>query len=191
VKRTRGPFREGKPSDSIVSDHLVTGLYAGRGPLHQAQSVDYYDGHLIAESIAPENMPYFLAALNGYGRLRWAFALVTVSLLGIIVAGGLWLRGERYARGYAAGYERGSIDIYKRAYAVGREEGTKLAPRQASAPEIGALVLCRTALAEAEGQASECGAAIEAGEERGWEAGYGLGRSDWAALPVDCPAVRR
>lgn len=170
MKRTPGPFRESRRTDAIVGDvepRSRQSQYPDRSLFERAREVDYYGGHVVAESIAREDRPYFLRALNGYDRLRWTFAMVTVSLLGIIVAGGLWLRSSQYAMGYAAGLERGN----RTGYATGLEEGLKLPARAASAPEIGALVLCRTALAEAEDQASECGAAISAAEARGREQG--------------------
>jgi len=50
---TPGPWRFGKPSDSVVSDAPDT-----RTESH----VDYYGGNLIAESISPSNRPIIAAA---------------------------------------------------------------------------------------------------------------------------------
>lgn len=52
-EHTPGPWRFGKPSDSVVSDE-VNRCATGHA--------DYYGGYLIAESIQPSNRPIIAAA---------------------------------------------------------------------------------------------------------------------------------
>lgn len=54
AKHTPGPWRQGK-AGGIVSDHPVPEMSG-------ADAVEYYGGHLIAESIAPRNRPLICAA---------------------------------------------------------------------------------------------------------------------------------
>lgn len=56
VTHTPGPWRPGKQSDSIVSDAAVQNGPGG------ADCVEYYGGHLIAESVAICNAPVIAAA---------------------------------------------------------------------------------------------------------------------------------
>lgn len=52
---TSGPYRQGN-GYSIVSDHPVDGCPGG------GDDIDYYGGHLIAESVSPCNSPLLIAA---------------------------------------------------------------------------------------------------------------------------------
>lgn len=56
TKSTPGPWREGKTSDSIISD---SGDGVGG---RDRSSFDYYGGYVIAESVAPCNKPLIMAA---------------------------------------------------------------------------------------------------------------------------------
>ncbi len=51
---TTGPWRIGKAA-AVVSDHPVP-------EIHGSDSLDYYGGHLIAESIAPQNLAIIAAS---------------------------------------------------------------------------------------------------------------------------------
>jgi hypothetical protein len=53
---TPGPWRAGKASDQVVADVPIE---AGPGG---SDSVDYYGGYLVAESVAPCNGPLIAAA---------------------------------------------------------------------------------------------------------------------------------
>lgn len=50
---TQGPWRAGR--GCVVADHPVP-------EMNGSDAVDYYGGHLIAESIAPQNIPPIAAA---------------------------------------------------------------------------------------------------------------------------------
>lgn len=52
---TLGPWRPGKTGGCVVADHPVPEIGG-------SDAVDYYGGHLIAESIAPQNVPLIAAA---------------------------------------------------------------------------------------------------------------------------------
>lgn len=52
---TRGVWRAGKNSDDVVADHPA-------GHAQDQQSLDYYGGHLVAESIAAHNREFIAAA---------------------------------------------------------------------------------------------------------------------------------
>lgn len=56
VKHTPGPWRIGANSGAVISDHAVE-----HGP-NGCDCVEYYGGHLIAESIAECNRPLIAAA---------------------------------------------------------------------------------------------------------------------------------
>jgi hypothetical protein len=59
TKHTPGPWRAGSGTGgkgSVVSDQLAAGALGG------SDAVKYYGGHLIAESVAPENIPLIAAA---------------------------------------------------------------------------------------------------------------------------------
>ncbi|WP_440966105.1 hypothetical protein ACL58G_07745 [Massilia sp. GER05] len=59
LKHTPGPWRAGSGTGgkgSVVSDQLAVGALGG------SDAVEYYGGNLIAESIAPENIPLIAAA---------------------------------------------------------------------------------------------------------------------------------
>lgn len=55
-KHTPGPWREGARYGAIVADHPVEGMYQG------ADAVEYYGGHVVAESVAPCNRALIAAA---------------------------------------------------------------------------------------------------------------------------------
>lgn len=55
VKHTPGPWRIGT-GDDVVTDHKVDGVHMS----HEAFQA--YGGHLVAESIAPQNRPLIAAA---------------------------------------------------------------------------------------------------------------------------------
>ncbi len=48
TKHTPGPWRVGKSFGSVVSDAPVPGI-------NGSDDVEYYGGHLVAESVAPNN----------------------------------------------------------------------------------------------------------------------------------------
>ena len=54
-QHTPGPWRRGKIGGCVVADHPVPEIGG-------SDAVDYYGGHLIAESIAPQNVPLIAAA---------------------------------------------------------------------------------------------------------------------------------
>ena len=59
MKRTHGPWRRGKPDGAIVADHPVC-------TINGADEVEYYGGHLIAESVAPQNIDAIILACNHF-----------------------------------------------------------------------------------------------------------------------------
>lgn len=59
---TPGPWRIGT-NYGVVADHPVHGLPG-------SEEVDYYGGHLIAESVAPKNQPIIAAAPEMYAALE-------------------------------------------------------------------------------------------------------------------------
>jgi hypothetical protein len=65
-EHTPGPWRVGKPgSNSVVADVPVPGI-------NGSDATDYYNGHLVAESVAPQNVALIAAApdlLTGLERL--------------------------------------------------------------------------------------------------------------------------
>lgn len=54
-KPTEGPWRPGKIGGCVVADHPVPEIGG-------SDEVEHYGGHLIAESIAPQNVPLIAAA---------------------------------------------------------------------------------------------------------------------------------
>jgi len=67
LKHTPGPWRAGSGKGgrgSVVSDQLAVGALGG------SDAVDYYGGNLIAESVAPENIPLIAAAPTLLEALR-------------------------------------------------------------------------------------------------------------------------
>lgn len=67
TKHTAGPWRAGSGTGgngSVVSDQLAVGALGG------PDAVDYYGGNLIAESVAPENIPLIAAAPELLAALR-------------------------------------------------------------------------------------------------------------------------
>lgn len=68
---TPGPWRAGKAGDQIVADVPIENGPGG------SDSVDYYGGYLVAESVAPCNQPLIAAApdlLASCKELREALA---------------------------------------------------------------------------------------------------------------------
>lgn len=55
AKHTPGPWRLGKSGGSVVADAPVPEISG-------SEAVEHYGGHLIAESIAPQNQPLIAAA---------------------------------------------------------------------------------------------------------------------------------
>ena len=64
VQHTPGPWRPGKNSDSVVADVPVE-----HGP-GGSDAIEYYGGHLVAESVAPCNRPIIAAAPSMYDALH-------------------------------------------------------------------------------------------------------------------------
>lgn len=60
---TPGPFRQGSQKDSIVSDHPVQDGATG------VEDVGYYGGYLVAETVAPRNIPLLAAAPEFFDHL--------------------------------------------------------------------------------------------------------------------------
>lgn len=54
MSHTPGPWRVGTWGGSVVADYPI--------PVGGSDDVDYYGGHLVAESIAPQNTPIIAAA---------------------------------------------------------------------------------------------------------------------------------
>lgn len=54
AKHTPGPWRHGKVGGCVVADAPVPEVSG-------SDAIDYYGGHLIAESIAPQNVPAIAA----------------------------------------------------------------------------------------------------------------------------------
>lgn len=59
---TKGPWRKGR-SGAVVADHPVPGMGG-------SDAVEYYGGHLIAESVAPQNRDIIAAAPELYEALE-------------------------------------------------------------------------------------------------------------------------
>jgi hypothetical protein len=95
---------------------------------------------------------------------------------------------------YAVGYDRGrAFGFELRLLETAKEitlppELPRDLPAELDAHFVSteALVACREALAEQEQQASECGAAIDEAELRGWNTGYGVSRDDWKVQSWEC-----
>lgn len=64
TSHTPGPWRAGKLRDAVVSDTAIDGGPSG------TDAVDYYGGHLVAESVAPCNRPLIVAAPKLLQALR-------------------------------------------------------------------------------------------------------------------------
>ena len=62
-QHTPGPWRGGKGGFTVVADHPIPEI-GGSG------DVDYYGGHLVAESVAPQNRPLIAAAPELLGSLK-------------------------------------------------------------------------------------------------------------------------
>lgn len=54
TNHTPGPWRKGKDYGAIVADAPTGGPYCG--------DTEAYGGHLVCESVAPDNMPLIIAA---------------------------------------------------------------------------------------------------------------------------------
>ena len=62
MSHTQGPWRVGRPG-AIVADHPVPEVSG-------SEAVDYYGGHLIAESVALQNAPILAAAPEMFDALE-------------------------------------------------------------------------------------------------------------------------
>lgn len=64
MQHTKTPWRLGKPSQmgAVVADEAVPEIGG-------SDCVDYYGGHLIAESIAPRNAEFIVRACNSHDQL--------------------------------------------------------------------------------------------------------------------------
>ena len=64
MQHTKTPWRLGAPSQmgSVVADEPVPEIKG-------SEAVDYYGGHLIAESIAPRNAEFIVRACNSHDQL--------------------------------------------------------------------------------------------------------------------------
>lgn len=64
MQHTKTPWRVGAPSQmgSVVADEPVPEIGG-------SDAVDYYGGHLIAESIAPRNAEFIVRACNAHDQL--------------------------------------------------------------------------------------------------------------------------
>lgn len=64
MQHTKTPWRVGAPSQmgSVVADEPVPEICG-------SDAVDYYGGHLIAESIAPRNAEFIVRACNAHEML--------------------------------------------------------------------------------------------------------------------------
>ncbi len=64
MEHTKTPWRIGKQAGmgSVVADEPVP-------EINGSDSVDYYGGHLIAESIAPRNAEFIVRACNAHDQL--------------------------------------------------------------------------------------------------------------------------
>jgi hypothetical protein len=60
---TRGPFRVGRHAGCVVADHPVPNVGG-------SDDVEYYGGHMIAESIARQNAPMLAASWDLYEALE-------------------------------------------------------------------------------------------------------------------------
>jgi hypothetical protein len=60
---TPGPYRIGRHGSCIVADHPVEGM-------NGSDAVNYYGGHMVAESIARQNAPLLAAAWDLYEALE-------------------------------------------------------------------------------------------------------------------------
>jgi hypothetical protein len=141
-----------------------------------------YDATLEAEAVVDA-----LRAQPSVRPVAFAWGAIVLAIVAMYLS--VALHQLSYRHGFAAGDRSG--------FARGLTEGAAIAPLSTPA-DLGtelaghaALALCREALAEAENQAGECGAAIDEAEVRGWERGYATSRHDWTALPYDCLSVRR
>ena len=56
MSHTAGPWRAGTACGSVVSDHPIDGGVPG------SDALEYYGGHLIAESVSGCNVPVIIAA---------------------------------------------------------------------------------------------------------------------------------
>ena len=64
MQHTKTPWRVGKPTGmgAVVADEAVPEIKG-------SDCVDYYGGHLIAESIAPRNAEFIVRACNAHDQL--------------------------------------------------------------------------------------------------------------------------
>ncbi len=76
-EHTKGPWKPAKCGGAVVAYYPVIGGPGG------CDEVEHYDGHLIAESIAPRNVPIVSAAPSMYNALKSAEVMLRV-ISGII-----------------------------------------------------------------------------------------------------------
>lgn len=116
--------------------------------------------------------------------LGWAALVLTLFGIGLGVFIWQLASSQAYRTGERAGHQKG--------YSVGLSEGISIAqPVRPVEPgtefaALRALALCRDALAEAQGQARECGLAIDDAHTRGLDLGLRLSREDWKVQPWEC-----
>lgn len=55
MEHTPGPWRAGETGGAVVADHQISEVSG-------SEDVEYYGGHLVAESIAARNVPVIAAA---------------------------------------------------------------------------------------------------------------------------------
>lgn len=70
-EHTKGTWREGKAGGSIVTDVPIEGWEM------TAECREFYGGQVIAESIAPCNMPLLLSAPDLLVALKWAMSNIS------------------------------------------------------------------------------------------------------------------
>ncbi|WP_288379803.1 hypothetical protein [uncultured Massilia sp.] len=77
MQHTKTPWRIGKPSQmgSVVADEPVPEIKG-------SDAVEYYGGHLIAESIAPRNAEFIVRACNAHDQLVEALRSVRLEVDG-------------------------------------------------------------------------------------------------------------
>ena len=71
AEHTLGPWRVGLQRSTVVADAPVPGI---RG----SDALDYYGGHLICESVAPQNRPIIAAAPDLLAACNAAAAMMEV-----------------------------------------------------------------------------------------------------------------
>lgn len=82
MQHTKTPWRVGSPSQmgSVVADEPVP-------EINGSDAVQYYGGHLIAESIAPRNAAFIVRACNAHEQLVAALEKIVENAQGAIDGG--------------------------------------------------------------------------------------------------------